>query len=80
MPARDDASQAERASAARLDAADVFATLEAAAVHREWLPLTMSREFADPGVCPLCRGGWCVQRLVIRPGGVSRVVHGLALH
>lgn len=29
---------------------------------------------------PLCCAGWCVQRVVVRPGAVTDVVHGLAVH
>lgn len=60
--------------------ASLFTRLDLGAVHRTWAP-TMSRAFVDPDACELCCHGWCMQRLVVRPGStLAVVVHGLALH
>ena len=64
----------------RLDIGDLFAGLTTEHRHERWFALLMTRDFTDPGACPLCRAGWCVQRLVLRPGEAAEVVHGLPMH
>lgn len=76
MPASSPEAQAEIMD--RLDIGHLFQALGPGVAHPRWSS-RMTREFTDPVACPLCRGGWCVQVLVV--GGENGVIkHGLALH